>query len=398
MANAPFLYIVIALRKGCMFDFDSVRERRGTDSAKWHKYAGKDIIPMWVADMDFVSPPAVMAALRERVAHGIFGYGYAPGSLNETVLDHLWRTYQWSVQPDWIVWLPGLVSGLNVACRSVGQPGDGVATTVPVYPPFLSAPIFSQRRLITTRLIQSPEGWQFNFADLDGALTSQTSLFILCNPHNPTGRVFTHTELTQLAQICLRHNLVICSDEIHCDLVLDPGCEHIPMAMLDPEVARQTITLMAPSKTYNIPGLSCAFAVIANDSLRRRFKQTMAGIVAHVNVLGMAATQAAYQKGDAWLTELRDYLRGNRDMVQHAIDQIQGVQMHHVQATYLAWIDATQLNCTKPAQHFEQAGVGLSDGLAFDGNGFLRLNFGCSRTLLSTALKRMVKAASVLPA
>ncbi len=381
-----------------MFDFDSTPNRRETDSIKWRKYENRDIIPMWVADMDFKSPPAVVEALEKRIAHGVFGYGKIRSQLTEAVIHHLWDTYQWDVKPGWIVWLPGLVSGLNVACRSVGQTGSSIVTTVPVYPPFLSAPGFSRRKLITTPMVQSHSGWVISMEDLEGCLTDQSALFILCNPHNPTGRVFDHNELTRLAEVCLGHDVVICSDEIHCDLVLEPGCRHVPIATLSPEVAQHTITLMAPSKTYNIPGLSCAFAVVSNARLRRRFTQAMAGIVPHVNVLGMAATQAAYQKGQAWLSALLTYLRDNRNLVQQAIHQINGLQLSPIQGTYLAWIDARQMHCADPTRHFETYGVGLSDGKAFHGPGFVRLNFGCSQPLLSEALKRIERAANALPA
>jgi cystathionine beta-lyase len=375
-----------------MYDFDNQLDRSGTDSAKWHKYQGQDIIPMWVADMDFASPAPVMEALYQRISHGVFGYGIASQALVETVIGYLNKSFQWPVEPQWIVWLPGLVTGLNVACRSVGGADDAVLTTVPVYPPFLSAPKNSDRRLITSRLQHSDYHWEFDFDDLRKSIDGHTRLFILCNPHNPTGRVFTRTELLTLAQICLDRNLTVCSDEIHCDLILEPGCRHIPFASLSPEIARQTITLMAPSKTYNIPGLSCSFAIIPDGKLRRRFKLAMAGIVPHVNILGMVAAQAAYQYGQPWLDELKVYLRGNRDCTLDAVGQMAGLSMGSGQATYLAWIDARDLNITDPAGWFETAGVGLSNGAEFDDPGFVRLNFGCRRSLLSQALDRMAAA------
>jgi cystathionine beta-lyase len=379
-----------------MFDFDRLIDRKNTDSIKWQKYNGRDVIPMWVADMDFSSPTEVIEALHSRVAHGVFGYGAANRALEETVTGCLLRTYQWIVQPDWIVWLPGLVTGLNVTCRSIGTSGDQVLTTVPVYPPFLSAPKNSDRRLITSRMSLVDQQWQLDFDDLKARIEERTRLFILCNPHNPTGRVFSRAELEALAQICLDRNLIICSDEIHCDLVLEPGCRHLPLASLDPEIARHTITLMAPSKTYNIPGLSCSYAIIPNDRLRRAFKRAMAGIVPHVNVLGLAAAQAAYTFGQTWLHELKSYLRENRDVTFNAVRRMPGLSMAMVQATYLAWIDARRLNVANPAKWFEAAGVGLSDGAEFDGAGFVRLNFGCSRAQLTQALQRMEQAISKL--
>jgi cystathionine beta-lyase len=377
-----------------VFDFDNPPDRGDTDSAKWRKYHGKDIIPMWVADMDFVSPSPVIEALHRRIDHGVFGYGAVSQTLTATVIDHLQRSFHWQVEPKWIVWLPGVVPGFNVACRSVGEPGDAVLTTVPVYPPFLSAPKNTRRRLITSRWRHSNYLWEMDFDDLRESIDDRTRLFILCNPHNPTGRVLSRDELTVLARICIDRGVVICSDEIHCDLIMEPGCHHIPVASLSPEIARNTITLMAPSKTYNIPGLGCAFAVISDDTLRRRFKRAMAGIVPYVNIMGMVAAQAAYQHGGPWLDAVIDYLRRNRDMVTRAVNRMPGLAMGQVQATYLAWIDVRELKVDNPGKWFESAGVGLSDGIEFDGRGFVRLNFGCRRELLARALERMSAAVS----
>lgn len=381
-----------------MFNFDKTIDRTETDSIKWRKYHGREIIPMWVADMDFESPPSVLAALHERVKHGIFGYA-APDKQHRTVVvDHIRQQFRWTISEQWIVWLPGVVSGLNVACRSVGDAGDSIVTTVPVYPPILSAPQNWDRRLRTTRMVRTTAGWQLDMDDLERTLTPDACLFILCNPQNPTGRVFRKTELEQIARHCLKHKLVICADEIHCDLVLEPGLHHIPIASLSPEINQQTITLMAPSKTYNIPGLGCSFAIIANDVLRRQFKQAMNGIVPHVNVLGLAAAHAAFRYGQSWLEELRSYLRANRNLVFQRIGAIRELDMAPVEGTYLAWIDVSQLNLSHPARWFENAGVGLSDGRDFDGKGYLRLNFGCSQSLLAMGLDRMAGAVEKLGA
>lgn len=375
-----------------MFDFSTIVDRHKSDSAKWHKYEGKDIIPMWVADMDFPSPPAVIEALHHRVNHGVFGYGMPSRSLKKSIISYLARSYNWKVKSNWIIWLPGLVSGLNVACRSTGQSGDSVLTAIPIYPPFLSAPKFSNRKLNTTPLFLSGDKWQLDFDHLKASIDANTRLFLLCNPHNPTGRVFSEQELMQLADICLAHDIVICSDEIHCDLVLNSDCRHIPIASLSPDIAQRTITLMAPSKTYNIPGLSCSYAIVPNDALRRHMTQTMSGIVPHVNVLGMVAAQASYDHGKSWLDDLIVYLRDNRDLVYRSIDKIDGLEMAQVEATYLAWIDARKLGQPHPGQWFEKAGVGLSDGGQFNGNGFVRMNFGCPRPLLHKALDRISSA------
>jgi cystathionine beta-lyase len=379
-------------RRQAMFDFDTVIDRRTTDSIKWDKYRGRNIIPLWVADMDFRSPPAVIAALRERVDHGVFGYGGPPANLATVVGEHLARDFGWQTRPDWLVWLPGLVTGINVACRVVGTDGDGVATLTPVYPPFLTAPPLARRQLVSIDLVRQAARWEIDFAALERAITPRTRLLLLCNPHNPVGRVFDRDELGRLADLALRHDLVICSDEIHAGLVLDQECRHLPIASLAPEVAARTITLQAPSKTFNIPGLGCSFAVIADPALRRAFRQTMAGIVPHVNVLGFTAAQAAYRYGGEWQRELLAYLRGNRDLVTQGIEGLPGLSMGHVEATYLAWIDTRESGIKEPAAFFEAAGVGLSDGREFGGEGFVRLNFGCPRSLLQEALERMARS------
>ncbi len=377
-----------------MFDFDRIVDRTASDSHKWQRYGKKDIIPMWVADMDFPSPPDLLEALHHRIDHGIFGYGGPSPRLKSSLITHLHDTYRWRVEAEWIVWLPGLVTGLNVACRSWGKSGAGILTTVPIYPPFLSAPSLAGKRLQTTTLVYNDQRWQFDWNALKGAIDPRTAMFLLCTPHNPTGRIFTRRELETLADICLKSGMVICSDEIHCDLVLEPGCRHIPMATISPEVAERTITLMAPSKTYNIPGLGCAFAVISNPNLRRRFKKAMAGIVPHVNIMGFVAAQAALEFGSPWLKHLLDYLRNNRDRVYQWVCQKPELEMGLVEATYLAWIDTRPLETTNPAALFENGGVGLSDGAAFGAPGFVRLNFGCSRILLEKALGRMDRTIS----
>jgi cystathionine beta-lyase len=375
-----------------MYDFDTPVERRGTASLKWEKYKERDIIPLWVADMDFRSPSAVIRALKTRVDHGVFGYNIAPDELTEVVVAMLASKYAWEVQPEWLVWLPGLVSGLNVACRAVGQVGDDVMTAVPVYPPFLTAPGHFHRNLIKVALKEENNRWQFDFDHLEQSVTAKTRLFILCNPHNPIGRVYRRDELAALAAICRKHDIIICSDEIHCDLILDREKRHIPTAALDPEIAARTITLMAPSKTYNIPGLGCAFAVISEKNLRQQFKNAMAGIVPGVNALGYTGAWAAFEECSDWQAALLGYLRGNRAAVEQAVERMPYLSMAPVEATYLAWIDVRAAGLKNPATFFEKAGVGLQDGIEFDGPGFLRLNFGCPRSLLQEALRRMSAA------
>ncbi len=372
-----------------MSSFDTPIDRRGSDSFKWGKYAGRDILPLWVADMDFAAPPAVLAALHRRIEHGVFGYGGPWPSLTESVLAHLQGEYGWSIEPEWLVWLPGLVTGLNVACRAV----DGeVLTATPIYPPFLSAPHFSGRKLNRVDLALDNNRWQWDMAAVQQATTAATRLFLFCHPHNPVGRCWSRDELLALADYAERNDLVVCSDEIHCGLILDADKRHIPFASLSPAAAQRSITLLAPSKTFNIPGLGCAFAVIPNPALRRRFEQAMHGIVPHVNVLGLAACEAAFRHGGDWHRELIAYLRGNRDRVAATMASLPGVRMAPVEATYLAWIDVRDLRLAKPAAHFEAHGIGLSDGADFGAPGWLRLNFGCPRATLDEALTRFERA------
>ena len=374
-----------------VFDFDRVVDRRGGDSIKWNKYTGRDVLPLWIADMDFAAPPAVVSALAQRVAQGYFGYAEPWPSLLDAVLGHLQREYQWSVDAASLVWLPGLVTGLNVACRAVE---GSVLTATPVYPPFLSAPRLSGRSLIKVPLAISEGEWRWDFAALEAAITPDARLLLLCHPHNPVGRAWHESELVALTDFCKRHDLIVCSDEIHCGLLLDVGRKHIPLARLDADIARRSITLMAPSKTYNIPGLGCAFAVIPDAALRRRFLTAMNGIVPHVNVLGLAACEAAYRDSDDWHGALISYLSGNRDRVEKAIAAMHGLTMTHVEATYLAWIDARGLGVDDPATFFEAAGVGLSSGADFGLPGWVRLNFACPRATLEEALRRMQGALS----
>lgn len=368
--------------------FDKPLDRRASDSIKWSKYAGRDVLPLWVADMDFAAPPAVLERLQQRLSHGVFGYGGAWPTLTEAVLAHLEDEYQWRVEPEWLVWLPGLVTGLNIACRAVD--GD-VLTATPIYPPFLSAPHFSGRPLHRVELACRDGYWQWDKNAIFAASTA-SRLFLLCHPHNPVGRCWSREELLELAAFAAARDLIVCSDEIHCGLILDADKRHVPFASLSPDAAQRSITLMAPSKTFNIPGLGCAFAVIPDAGLRRHFERAMAGIVPHVNVLGLAACEAAYRDCTDWHRELIAYLAGNRDRVETAVNALPGAKMSHVEATYLAWIDVRELGLAKPAAHFEAHGLGLSDGADFGAPGWLRLNFGCTRATLDEALCRFSKA------
>ena len=378
------------------FDFDTPIDRRGTASVKWNKYGGRDIIPMWVADMDFACAPAIVEALHRRVDHRIFGYSEPPAGLVDAVLAHLQSEYGWKIEPDWIVWLPGLVVGLNVVCRAFGREGTDVLTAVPIYPPFLSAPVNSERNVVRVEMIESDGIWRWDMAALERAITPNSRLLLLCNPHNPVGRVFSRDELRAVADVCVRHDLVLCSDEIHSGLILDADKRHIPVATLGDDIAQRTVTLMSASKTFNLPALGCAYAVAANPELRNKLRKAMAGIVHHVGLMGYIATQAAYRDGKPWQAALLDYLRGNRDLVERSVGAMPGMRIWHAGATYLSWIDARALKVSDPVKLFTDAGVGLYDGALFGAPGFLRLNFACPRSLLEKALERMSRAVQAL--
>jgi cystathionine beta-lyase len=377
------------------FDFDTVIERRGTDSQKWQKYAGRDILPLWVADMDFKSAPAIIAALQERVAQGTFGYARPVQSTVDAIVQAMEQRYGWRIDPSWLVWLPGLVVGINLTVQAFTAPGDEVLSLTPVYPPFLTAPKNSGRVSVQVPFRLAANRWEIDWDALEKAVTPKTRLFILCNPHNPLGRVWRRDELAKLGEFCLRHDLVLCSDEIHCDLILE-NLPHVPSALLGEEIARRSITLMAPSKTYNVPGLGTSLAIIPDASLRARFVRAAAGVMAEVTGLGYVACEAAYRDCEPWRQALLAHLRGNRDFIRDFVArELPGVVLEApVEATYLAWLNVSALQLPDPVAHFENHGVGLSDGTFFgEPRGrHVRLNFGCPRATLTEALQRMKRA------
>jgi cystathionine beta-lyase len=377
------------------FDFDQQIDRRHSDSVKW-QYFDQDVLPLWVADMDFAVPPAVVEALQERVAHGVFGYALPPKDLTEEIQAHLKNAHGWEVAEEAILFVPGVVSGFNLVCEAIGAPGDEILVQPPIYPPMLTAPGNAGKICKEVPLVETRERYEIDFDAFEAAITDRTSLFLLCSPHNPTGRVFEQTELERLVEICLRHDVTICADEIHCDIVF-PGHTHLSLAALGPEAAAQTITLFAPSKTYNIPGLKCSVAVIQNETLRKAWNETAAGLIPGVNVLGYTAALAAYRDGGPWLGELLHYLEANRDfLMEYLATHMPQIKVKVPEGTYLAWLDCRDISLDGHAHEFflEQARVALNDGLRFGeaGRGFVRLNFGCPRATLTEALDRMTAA------
>lgn len=370
-------------------DFDEIIDRRESDSTKWDKYRGSDILPMWVADSDFMAAPAIIDALQQRVSHGVFGYSSTPAQLDELLVARMQQLYNWQIEPAWLVWLPSLVSGLHLSCRTVGQPGDTVISPRPIYPPFMSSPGLSSRQLLCVPMRAEKGREILDFDAMETVVTPDCRLLLFCNPHNPGGACYRRQELEQVAQFAARHDLVVCSDEIHCDLILEPGLKHVPLGSLDADIQARTITLMAPNKTFNIAGLGSAFAIIPDPTLRRAFSQTRRGIVPDVGLLAYTAALAAYRDGDSWNQRQLEYLRGNRDYLVQEINTIPGLRLASAEATYLAWIDVSAAQLSNPAAFFEQAGVGMSAGRDFGDERYMRLNFGCSRSLLKEAVRRI---------
>jgi cysteine-S-conjugate beta-lyase len=400
-AEGPIRYKNIIFGRGTMYyNFDELIDRRHTESQKWNTYA-PDILPMWVADMDFPSPEPVIRALHERVEHGIFGYAYDPPGLRQAVVQWLEERHAWQVQPEDLVFNPGVITGFNLVCHTFAEAGNGVLMQTPIYPPILEAPEKFGLLRQDAGLVRISDGsYVVDWDDFEAAITADTRIFILCNPHNPVGRVYTREELAHMAEICLRKGVLICSDEIHCDLVFS-GHSHIPIASLDPEVARHTITLMAPSKTFNIAGLKCSVAIIQNPDLRKQFLDGRQGLVPRVNMLGMAAALAAYQEGGDWLDELLVYLQANRDYLYDYVNaQLPQISMVKPEGTYLAWLDCHRAGIEGNLCEFfiREGRVALNDGPTFGpgGEGFVRLNFGCPRQMLTQALEQMQTAISTL--
>ena len=382
--------------------FDEVIDRTNTSSSKWEKYAGLDVLPFWVADMDFPAPEFVLDAVHERLKHEIIGYTRIPDTLAEAFQGWLQRTYNWTIPEEWLVWIPGVVPGFNLAARAVARPGGSIIIPTPVYYPFLEVPKHVSQSSVRVPLVResartdaprSASHWVMDFDALQAAVTPASRLFMLCNPQNPTGRAYSKTELIKLADFCLEHDLYLCSDEIHASLILDESVRHTPIASLSPEIAQRSISLYAPSKVYNIPGIPCAVAVIPNSELRHLFSNAMGGLVPGVSPLAITAAQAAFEDQSNYVPDLLNYLRGNHARLLEVV----GERMTPVAATYLAWIDFTDTAiANRPGNYFESHGLGLSDGAPFGGAGFVRFNFGCPRSLLDRGLERYEAALSGL--
>ena len=376
------------------FDFDTPVNRSRTWSLRWDKYAGRDVIPLWVADTDFRAPPAVLEAMRKRPEHGVLGYTSAPEELRQVIVERMARLHGWRIEPNWLVFLPGVVPGLHLAARRLVQAGGHLLVPTPIYHHFKRAAELAPCEHTDVPLVLSGGRWVFDEECLAASVRPESRLLYLCNPQNPGGTIFTRAELERLADFALRHDLVICSDEIHSDILLDPGKPHVPIASLSPGISRRTVTLNSPNKAFNFPGAGCAWAIVEDEALRRAFSRDHHATVHDASVFGYIGAIAAYRDSDDWLAAQLDYLRANSDLVESSVTRMDGLAMAHVEATYLAWIDCSGLPVADAHALFLEHGVALSPGAQFGAPRFVRLNFGTQRARLAAALERMASAVS----
>lgn len=374
------------------FNFDQRIDRRHSDSLKWTKYSDSDILPLWIADTDYRSPDCIIEAIKNRADHGVFGYGGRPVGLIEVAVQRFAQRYHWKVEPEWIVVLPGVVSALNLSVRAFTQPDELSLCPLPIYPPFRGAAKLAGRQQICLPLTLKNQRWVIDPQEAESTLTGKEKLLLLCNPQNPGGTVYRREELLSQLAFAQRHDLLVCSDEIHCDLLLEPGLQHIPFASLSEDAAQRSITLISPSKTFNIAGLGASLAVIPNAELRARFKKTRLGIVPDADVLALTAAEAAWRDGDDWLAAQIAYLRANRDFLSARVNALPGLSMAPPEASYLGWIDCGALDVASPALYFEKHGLGFSPGRDFGDDRFIRCNFGCTRAMLEEAMRRLQTA------
>lgn len=373
--------------------FDKIIDRKNTYSFKWEKYKGSDILPMWVADTEFRCAQPILDAIKEQAEHGLMGY-HLPAQFepaNQAVVRWLKKQHDWDVETDWIVWTPGVVPAFNMACKGFSEAGDSVIVQTPNYPPLLAAPKLNGMSRADVGTVVVDGRWTLDFDALRAqAERPECKLFILCNPMNPVGSVLTEYELAQVRDICQENDVLLCSDEIHCDLILDQKSKHIPAGKFE-GLQERSITLMAASKTFNIAGLGASFAIIPNAEVRKRFISAGQGIVPWVNILGLVATTAAFTLCDDWYASLLDYLRENRSFMVNEINTVPGLELLAPEATFLAWIDGSGLGVANPQAYFESKGIGPSPGIDFGDRNFIRINFGCPKAYLQQMLERLKK-------
>lgn len=379
--------------KGCSmekFDFDIPVERKGTCCEKWDEQGG-NFIPLWVADMDFKSPEPILNAIKDRVDHGVFGYTEYDWELTDVIVDYYHKYYSYTIDPDWIVWVPSVMPGANIACRCA----DGkILYNTPMYPHIRRLHDEAHCPYQEIPLCQKDGVYTFDMESMEKQIEKDVKAFVLCNPHNPVGRVFTKDELVKIVAFCEAHDLLLISDEIHSQLVFEGT--HIPAFMINENAKMRSVTLTSAAKTYNMPAIPFAFAIIPNEKVRERYKDIAKGLFATPNALTLKAVKAAYTLCDDWRKALINYLRDNRDYLEKRIADIPGLKVNHNQATYLSWIDATALDVKDPWAFFrKEAGVNFSNGADFGYPGYLRLNFGCTRALLKEALDKVEAAVAI---
>ena len=376
------------------YDFDKIIDRIETRSTKWLKFDDPHILPMWVADMDFQCPPEVIEAIKQRADQGIYGYTERPTELTPLLQERLFKRSGWEIDPEWVTWMPGVIVGLNVACRAVLSPGDMVMMPSPIYRPFVFAPDNMNRGMIQTDLLKVKGRQELDYESIDHLLSEEIKMFFFCNPQNPGGTMFRKDEITKLVDICEKNQVVICADEIHSDLILDDDKKHIHLAQISEAAGNNSITLLSPTKTFNLQGLPCGAAIIPNPELRSEFRRNLRGIGAHIGVFAYTAAVAAYRHGEPWHQALTQYLKVNKNLLRDEISKIDGLSLQGPEASYLAWIDCSESGLDAPSDFFINAGVGVHRGEWFGDKNFVRLNFGCPRSRLEEALKRIKKAFS----
>jgi cysteine-S-conjugate beta-lyase len=385
-----------------MWNFDEPAPREGTDCIKYDRreatFGVKDVIPMWVADMDFNTPDFIVEALQKRLEHQIYGYSFRPSEYFQSMIRWIKSRHNWTVEKEWITFCPGIVPALNFCTLAFTQPADSIIVQPPVYFPFFSAAESHGRNLIYNRLTESEGRWSMDYNSLIAGIDNKTKMIIISNPHNPVGRVWTSEELNNLADICLKNNILIISDEIHCDLIL-PGFSHTPIASLSEKIAENTITLIAPSKTFNLAGLSTSSVIIQNPVLRKSFNRVIDNLhVGNGNIFGNTASIAAYSYGHLWLDALLDYIDNNIEFVKdYCRKMIPEIIPVPPQATYMIWLDCRKFGMSgKELQNFfvNKAGVGMNEGSTFGpgGEGFMRMNLGTTHQIVMKAMEQIEKA------
>ncbi|MFY9153408.1 MAG: PatB family C-S lyase [Prolixibacteraceae bacterium] len=382
------------------YNFDEVIVRENTNCIKYDFrktfFGNPDVLPLWVADMDFRTPDFIVDAIKKRAEHEIFGYSFRADSYNQSIVNWLKRRHNWEIKPEWISFSPGVVAGLTLAIEAFSKPGDGVIIQPPVYFPFFDSVKGTNREMIENPLKLENGRYYFDFQDLKQKITPTTKLLLLSNPQNPGGMAWNKEELSELAQICLDHKIMIISDEIHSDLIFN-GYYHTPLAGISEEIAQNTIVCMAPSKTFNTAGLTTSFLVIPNKRHLVAYERVMRLPHLHMgNIFGTAALEAAYTYGDEWLGQLMNYLQENYQMLENFFQEnLPEVKVMKPEATYLIWIDfsAFGLSDEELNKKLIDGGVGLNRGTQFgkQGIGFMRINIGCPRSVLAEALNRIKK-------